>query len=161
MGTQPCRKRLISDCSIGSSEHLMTSETHLRKSTLIVREHAGPTTCIIHAFRNILLTSVKDTWTGIRFAKNGQLQPPNWTYAKCSRGFQLSHRTHPWEWYACAEEPGDTDDAFLPLIPPPHPDVVLVIIAHSSVCCINRHLLVPWKTFPISVRALKCSILCS
>lgn len=38
---------------------------------------------IIQAFCNILLTSVKDVWTGIHLDKIGQSQPPNWTYAKC------------------------------------------------------------------------------
>lgn len=50
--------------------------------------HGGRTACIIHASSNILLTSVKDIWTGIHLDKIGQSQPPNWTYAKCRGGVQ-------------------------------------------------------------------------
>lgn len=82
-------KRLCTDYSIRSSEHLIISEIHLRKSILItLYGMADVPAYIIHGSRNILLTYVKDIWTGIHLDKIGQSQPPNWTYANCRGGVE-------------------------------------------------------------------------
>lgn len=75
--------------------------------------HGGRTAYIIHASCNILLTSVKDIWTGIHLDKIGQSQPPNWTYAKCRGWCTVLNNvslwcTLLWEWNVCTEARNDT-----------------------------------------------------
>lgn len=69
-----------------SSEHLIISRIHLRKSILITLYGMLDVlhTLFMHSAISIL-TSLKDIWTGIHLDKTGQSQTPNWTYSKMQR----------------------------------------------------------------------------